>query len=63
MDDFIERLFEKMGGKENLTRKNIIDALVGGFNVSKDAVIIRLKQLKAIPQDYEYDDETKQKLE
>ena len=63
MDDFIERLFEKMGSKENLTRKNIIDALVGGFNVSKDAVIIRLKQLKAIPQDYEYDDETKQKLE
>lgn len=63
MNEFIDRLFEKAGGKKNLTRKNVIDALVGGFNVSKDAVIIRLKQLKAIPQDYEYDDETKQKME
>lgn len=63
MAKFIDELFEKAGGKQKLTRKIVIDALLGRFSVSKDAVIVRLKQLKAIPQDYDYDDETKQKIE
>ena len=63
MNDFIDKLFEKAGGKRNLTRRNVIDALTGSFNVSKDAIIIRLKRLGARPQDYEYDDESKQKME
>ncbi|WP_315508591.1 ImmA/IrrE family metallo-endopeptidase [Campylobacter showae] len=63
MSDVIDDFFEKAGGKQNLTRKNVIDMLVGRFSVSKDAIIVRLKQLGAIPQDYEYDDETKQKME
>ncbi|AQW85576.1 putative protein (DUF955 domain) [Campylobacter pinnipediorum subsp. caledonicus] len=61
MMDFTDRLFEETKGEE-LNRRNIIDALVGEFNVSKDAMIIRLKQLKTIPQDYDYNDDSKQKI-
>ena len=62
MSEVIDDFFEKAGGKQNLTRKNVIDMLVGRFSVSKDAIIVRLKQLGAIPQDYDYDDETKQEM-
>lgn len=62
MSDVIDDFFEKAGGKQNVTRRSVIDMLVGKFSVSKDAVIVRLKQLGAIPQDYDYEDETKQRM-
>lgn len=62
MSETIDKFFEKAGGKQNLTRRSVIDMLVGRFCVSKDAIIVRLKQLRAIPQDYDYDDETKQEM-
>lgn len=60
--DSINKLIEKAGGRDKISIRNIIDALSAIFEVSKDAIIVRLKQLKAVEQNYDYYDETAQAL-